>query len=86
MVSTLIVGGGIGGLSLARELVMRGMPVTILEKAARIVPIGAGIIMNSNAMREFDSSHRSHRPTVQNHHSPAPIAEDFSVELTPWSP
>ena len=57
MVSTLIVGGGNGGLSLARELVMRGLPVTILEKTARIVPIGAGIIMNSNAMREFERRH-----------------------------
>ena len=54
MVSTLIVGGGIGGLSLARELVMRGLPVTILEKTARIVPIGAGIIMNPNAMRVLE--------------------------------
>ena len=54
MISTLVIGGGIGGLSLARELVMRGMPVTILEKAARIVPIGAGIIMNPNAMRVLE--------------------------------
>jgi 2-polyprenyl-6-methoxyphenol hydroxylase-like FAD-dependent oxidoreductase len=48
--SVLIVGGGIGGLSLARELTLRGLPVTVLEKAARIVPVGAGIIMNPNAM------------------------------------
>jgi 2-polyprenyl-6-methoxyphenol hydroxylase-like FAD-dependent oxidoreductase len=46
----LVVGGGIGGLSLARELTLRGLPVTVLEKAARIVPVGAGIIMNPNAM------------------------------------
>jgi 2-polyprenyl-6-methoxyphenol hydroxylase-like FAD-dependent oxidoreductase len=49
-ISTLVVGGGIGGLSLARELTRRGLPVTVLEKAARIVPVGAGIIMNPNAM------------------------------------
>jgi len=48
--SVLIVGGGIGGLSLARELGLRGLPVTVLEKAARIAPVGAGIIMNPNAM------------------------------------
>lgn len=50
MISTLIVGGGIGGLSLARELTIRGLPVTVLEKAAQLNPIGAGIIMNPNAM------------------------------------
>ena len=48
--SVLIVGGGIGGLSLARELTLRGLPVAVLEKAARSVPVGAGIIMNPNAM------------------------------------
>jgi 2-heptyl-3-hydroxy-4(1H)-quinolone synthase len=49
-ISTLVVGGGIGGLSLARELGLRGLPVTVLEKAPRIAPVGAGIIMNPNAM------------------------------------
>jgi len=46
----LVIGGGIGGLSLARELTLRGLSVTVLEKAARIAPVGAGIIMNPNAM------------------------------------
>ena len=50
MISTLIVGGGIGGLSLARELALRGLPATVLEKAPQINPVGAGIIMNPNAM------------------------------------
>jgi 2-heptyl-3-hydroxy-4(1H)-quinolone synthase len=49
-ISTLVVGGGIGGLSLARELTLRGLAVTVLEKAPRIAPVGAGIIMNPNAM------------------------------------
>jgi 2-polyprenyl-6-methoxyphenol hydroxylase-like FAD-dependent oxidoreductase len=53
-ISTLVVGGGIGGLSLARELALRKLPVTVLEKAARIVPVGAGIIMNPNAMRVLE--------------------------------
>ncbi|HMG61136.1 MAG TPA: FAD-dependent monooxygenase [Burkholderiales bacterium] len=54
MISTLVVGGGIGGLSLARELTIRGLPVTVLEKAAQLNPIGAGIIMNPNAMRVLE--------------------------------
>ena len=52
--STLVVGGGIGGLSLARELARRGMPVAVLERAQRIEPVGAGIIMNPNAMRVLE--------------------------------
>ncbi len=50
VISTLVVGGGIGGLSLARELAIRGLPVTVLEKAPQLNPVGAGIIMNPNAM------------------------------------
>jgi 2-polyprenyl-6-methoxyphenol hydroxylase-like FAD-dependent oxidoreductase len=53
-ISTLVIGGGIGGLSLARELSRRDLPVTVLEKAPRLMPIGAGIIMNPNAMRVLE--------------------------------
>ncbi|HEY2337054.1 MAG TPA: FAD-dependent oxidoreductase [Burkholderiales bacterium] len=52
--STLVVGGGIGGLSLARELARRKLPVTVLERARRVDPVGAGIIMNPNAMRVLE--------------------------------
>jgi 2-heptyl-3-hydroxy-4(1H)-quinolone synthase len=51
---TLVIGGGIGGLSLARELVLRGLPVTVLERTASPAPAGAGIIMNPNAMRVLE--------------------------------
>src|SRR5436309_16022544 len=54
MISTLVIGGGIGGLSLARELSTRGLPVTVLEKAPPLNPVGAGIIMNPNAMRALE--------------------------------
>jgi 2-polyprenyl-6-methoxyphenol hydroxylase-like FAD-dependent oxidoreductase len=54
MLSTLVVGGGIGGLSLARELAIRELPVTVLEKAPQLNPVGAGIIMNPNAMRVLE--------------------------------
>jgi 2-polyprenyl-6-methoxyphenol hydroxylase-like FAD-dependent oxidoreductase len=50
MKSILIVGGGIGGLSIARELALRGMRATVLERAPQLNPVGAGIIMNPNAM------------------------------------
>lgn len=50
MAEVLVVGGGIGGLSLARELALRGMRAIVLEKAPKLDPVGAGIIMNPNAM------------------------------------
>ena len=54
--STIVVGGGIGGLSLARELVMAGIPVVVLERAAKLGTVGAGIIMNPNAMRVLEAN------------------------------
>jgi 2-polyprenyl-6-methoxyphenol hydroxylase-like FAD-dependent oxidoreductase len=53
-VTTVVVGGGIGGLSLARELTHRGLPVLVLEKTPKPAPVGAGIIMNPNAMRVLE--------------------------------
>jgi 2-polyprenyl-6-methoxyphenol hydroxylase-like FAD-dependent oxidoreductase len=50
MVSILIIGGGIGGLSVARELALRGIKASVLERAPQLNPVGAGIIMNPNAM------------------------------------
>jgi 2-polyprenyl-6-methoxyphenol hydroxylase-like FAD-dependent oxidoreductase len=50
----LIVGGGIGGLSLARELGLRAIHADVLERAAQLNPVGAGIIMNPNAMRVLE--------------------------------
>jgi 2-heptyl-3-hydroxy-4(1H)-quinolone synthase len=50
----VIVGGGIGGLSLARELARRGIQAMVLERAGELNPVGAGIIMNPNAMRVLE--------------------------------
>jgi len=51
---TIVVGGGIGGLSLAHELTRRHLPVRVLERAPKLAPVGAGIIMNPNAMRVLE--------------------------------
>src|SRR5262249_4501907 len=51
-----IVGGGIGGLSLARELSLRGLPARVFERAPRLDPVGAGIIMNPNAMAVLEKN------------------------------
>src|SRR5215510_4410620 len=54
--STIIVGGGIGGLSLARELGRRGLAAVVLERAPKLATVGAGIIMNPNAMAVLEAN------------------------------
>jgi len=50
----LIAGGGIGGLSAALALARAGQRVTVLEKAAALGEIGAGIQLGPNAFHAFD--------------------------------
>jgi 2-heptyl-3-hydroxy-4(1H)-quinolone synthase len=47
----LIVGGGIGGLTLAAALGRRGLACEVVEKAPAWEPVGAGITLGINAMR-----------------------------------
>jgi 3-hydroxybenzoate 6-monooxygenase len=48
---TLIVGGGIGGLSAALSLARRGVGVTVLERSKSFAEVGAGIQLAPNAVR-----------------------------------
>ena len=48
---TLIVGGGIGGLSAALSLARRGADVTVLERSKSFAEVGAGIQLAPNAIR-----------------------------------
>ena len=50
----LIAGGGIGGLSSALALAQKGIASLVLEKAARLGEIGAGIQLGPNAFHCFD--------------------------------
>jgi salicylate hydroxylase len=50
----LIAGGGIGGLSAALGLAQKGQSVIVLEKAAALGEIGAGIQLGPNAFHCFD--------------------------------
>jgi 3-hydroxybenzoate 6-monooxygenase len=50
----LVAGGGIGGLAAALGLAQKGFSVVVLEKAAALGEIGAGIQLGPNAFHCFD--------------------------------
>src|SRR5882757_7782504 len=50
----LIAGGGIGGLAAALALAQKGIGSLVLEKAAQLGEIGAGIQLGPNAFHCFD--------------------------------
>ncbi len=51
----LVAGGGIGGLAAALALVKQGFNVQVLEQAAQLGEIGAGIQLAPNAFAAFDA-------------------------------
>jgi 2-polyprenyl-6-methoxyphenol hydroxylase-like FAD-dependent oxidoreductase len=48
-----IVGGGIGGLSLAIAMQRKGFHVTVYERATSLKPLGAGLVLAANAVNAF---------------------------------
>jgi 2-heptyl-3-hydroxy-4(1H)-quinolone synthase len=73
--TTIVVGGGIGGLSLARELVRAALPVIVLERASKLATVGAGIIMNPNAMGVLEANGLA--PCVRSRSAPYLARETF---------
>jgi 2-polyprenyl-6-methoxyphenol hydroxylase-like FAD-dependent oxidoreductase len=53
--TAVIAGAGIGGLAAAVALHQRGWQVLVLERAARVEPVGAGISLAPNALRGLDT-------------------------------
>src|SRR5512133_685641 len=51
----LVAGGGIGGIAAALALVRQGFAVKVLEQAAELGEIGAGIQLGPNAFAAFDA-------------------------------
>jgi 2-polyprenyl-6-methoxyphenol hydroxylase-like FAD-dependent oxidoreductase len=50
----VIVGAGIGGLATALALAQKGVPSRVIERAAEIREVGAGVQAGPNAFRAFD--------------------------------
>lgn len=51
----VVVGGGIGGLAVARALRLRGAEVTLLEQAEAISEVGAGLQISPNGVCVLDA-------------------------------
>lgn len=51
----VVVGAGIGGLTAALALARRGAAVTVLERAADLSEVGAGIQLSANAVRVLEA-------------------------------
>src|SRR5690606_37652539 len=49
----LIAGGGLGGLALALTLHQIGVPCTVFESVRELKPLGVGINLQPNAVREL---------------------------------
>ena len=49
--SVLIVGGGLGGLTLAAALAREGIPAELVERTADWSALGAGIAVQGNGLR-----------------------------------
>jgi 5-methylphenazine-1-carboxylate 1-monooxygenase len=49
----LIAGGGIGGMALALTLQQIGVPCVVFEAVAELRPLGVGINLQPNAVREL---------------------------------
>jgi salicylate hydroxylase len=52
--TALVVGAGIGGLAAAVALARRGWDVRVLERAASLGEVGAGLTLSPNSMRALD--------------------------------
>ncbi|MFE2188399.1 FAD-dependent monooxygenase [Streptomyces sp. NPDC059455] len=51
----VVIGAGVGGLTAAAGLHRRGWSITVLERAARLEPVGAGISLAPNSQRALDA-------------------------------
>ncbi|OKI53562.1 FAD-dependent monooxygenase [Micromonospora sp. CB01531] len=53
--TAVVIGAGIGGLSVAVGLLRKGWHVTVLERVATFRPVGAGLVLQANGLRCLDT-------------------------------
>ncbi len=53
--TAIVVGGGIAGLTTAASLLQTGWRVTVVEQAPTFAPVGAGILVQGNALAVLDA-------------------------------
>ena len=78
-----IIGAGIGGLTTAIALEQKGFSVRIFEQATALKPVGAGIILASNAMQVLDKL--GFRVLIENNSTPVSSIQIAKGDLTPLS-
>jgi len=57
----IVIGGGIAGLAMALSLPQEGIPVRVYEQVADPQPVGVGINLQPNAVRELDELGLGHQ-------------------------
>ncbi|MGK5553236.1 FAD-dependent monooxygenase [Actinomadura kijaniata] len=55
MPHAIVVGGGVGGLTVTAALHRKGWTVTLYERAASLEPVGSGLALGPNALRALDT-------------------------------
>ncbi|GAA3834333.1 FAD-dependent monooxygenase [Sphaerisporangium flaviroseum] len=55
MSHAVVIGGGIGGLTAAAALSLKGWSVTVCERAGSLEPVGSGLAIAPNALKALDT-------------------------------
>jgi 2-polyprenyl-6-methoxyphenol hydroxylase-like FAD-dependent oxidoreductase len=78
-----IIGAGIGGLTTAIALEKKGIKTRIFERAERIKPVGAGIILANNAMQVYEKL--GLRKVIEENGNPISSMNITKSDLSPLS-
>jgi 2-polyprenyl-6-methoxyphenol hydroxylase-like FAD-dependent oxidoreductase len=78
-----IIGAGIGGLTTAIALEQKGIKIRIFERAEQIKPVGAGIILASNAMQVYEKL--GLRKIIEENGNPISLMNITNSNLKPLS-